>query len=1127
MNFKELFGIYRDVLKDVTKDFKPTDIFRIKSKLEKAVIKEMNKRAIKMIISSTLAGFLMMIVPILMAAIIGIAVIGVGASALMVLFNEEDNIDDTTQGECTCYFLTQEEIDALMEGQSVTVTVPGGSGGTTQVGTGGSGASANISGEKIAGDFVNDAYWAASAILERYGSGIPLWILYGMTSVETGGSLYIESSWTGGGAYLGLDKQLDGTGSGAATGMFQVENTVLQSVAATVQSAQADAESWLLSIGLDVSKYPGSGAWYAQPKYFPAAVMGASMNAERFLTAISSSPIMQTEEYSALSASERQFVMYLYVLTQWNNGINYMNNSSDFTSGNDPIVRKYFAAFAKLMGDSEFVQLFSSSNVVAGGNRSPGAKKIVMAQALAKGYLTQSDIDHINQIPFDNHDGDDRNGVWLNDQDRAREPGYFCNREIHYSTNAVYNCLTGAKSALAQHGITVEDWGFFGGSMYSSGTQSNTNNTSQSNSQGSSTVAGNTLQLHYTAENYESGFNIEPQHEITECKKIVLQDLPVTCASGYPMDRNTLDGFVVHYVSENNSLVSLQQNVFNNSTSTSTFGIEESGALAQFIPMSGYCKTQNEFNSNKLSVEVANYHDAPSGSAGYGKESQYSQAAYETLVHLTAYLAVELNFDLDFDFIENNKGNKYWDRGTINRHYDSKKLVEETGEWVFRGKACPADWVPNDDSTEDDSRIVRDGGQARWISFKVEVIKFILKYKDDPNFPITFADGTEMHGLDWARQATTGTFNWDSAEVSALDTITGGADTENGSTSNNTQTVQPSTGNITGGNTITLNPSTEGGREFQTSCAMATLGYCGCYSGDANCKCGCGGRSDVVYRDGSDGSLPGSGDSSGTTTSGGETIEGSTGPSYSAENGFNYPVNSNLDFSDIKSTGVQRLMDTAFVIYQDWYSANQARQSWCPLYTWDSANSSFNYTGLKGMPYTINNDDVNKSWGFGRRDCSSYISMVITAMGVPGAEGLPGTSSLIGMNFTNFQTITGSAAEIRAQLQPGDIVVRSGHTEMFMGWADEASKLAYVLSWGGSARLNSYPNTNTNDTVQGGPSGTATYRGKTHAQSGEGPDETYGVNGYPMNADKTIITGPGTANYSNSKYTRIFRYTGL
>ena len=105
------------------------------------------------------------------------------------------------------------------------------------------------------------------------------------------------------------------------------------------------------------------------------------------------------------------------------------------------------------------------------------------------------------------------------------------------------------------------------------------------------------------------------------------------------------------------------------------------------------------------------------------------------------------------------------------------------------------------------------------------------------------------------------------------------------------------------------------------------------------------------------------------------------------------------------------------------------------------------------MPYTINNDDVNKSWGFGRRDCSSYISMVITAMGVPGAEGLPGTSSLIGMNFTNFQTITGSAAEIRAQLQPGDIVVRSGHTEMFMGWADEASKLAYVLSWGGSARL--------------------------------------------------------------------------
>ena len=224
------------------------------------------KNIIKVALATLASTLTASVLPVVVAGVVATVTLGVGGTALMTILNEEDDIEDTTADECTCYFLTQEEIDALMAGQSVTVTVPGGSGGTTQVGTGGSGASANISGEKIAGDFVNDAYWAASAILERYGSGVPLWILYGMTSVETGGSLYIESSWTGGGAYLGLDKQLDGTGSGAATGMFQVENTVLQSVAATVQSAQADAESWLLSIGLDVSKYPGSGAWYAQPK---------------------------------------------------------------------------------------------------------------------------------------------------------------------------------------------------------------------------------------------------------------------------------------------------------------------------------------------------------------------------------------------------------------------------------------------------------------------------------------------------------------------------------------------------------------------------------------------------------------------------------------------------------------------------------------------------------------------------------------------------------------------------------------------------------------------------------------------------------------------------------------------
>lgn len=238
--------------------------------------------------------------------------------------------------------------------------------------------------------------------------------------------------------------------------------------------------------------------------------------------------------------------------------------------------------------------------------------------------------------------------------------------------------------------------------------------------------------------------------------------------------QSDLQGVVAHHTlgggSGKNSLSSNGEIFFGTWNSNgglgSHFGIGSNGKIYQWLPIDKVSAAQNDNNSGYLSIEVGD--DAP--------DYKYTKKAYKSLVHLVAYLCVELNVDITCKFTKNKSGNLYWDYGSgLMRHYDCKK------DGAFRGKACPSNWSPADGSVEANEYngviLTSKGGNNRWLAFKADVYRYIANYQNDSNFKIS-----GIKGLSKAKKLAKGHDNeFDWSKVDSLlgsDQTTNAGDTE-------------------------------------------------------------------------------------------------------------------------------------------------------------------------------------------------------------------------------------------------------------------------------------------------------------------------------------------------------------
>lgn len=265
------------------------------------------------------------------------------------------------------------------------------------------------------------------------------------------------------------------------------------------------------------------------------------------------------------------------------------------------------------------------------------------------------------------------------------------------------------------------------------------------------------VKLHYGAENVDldnwtPDYNIPREVTITECKPLIIKQHLLTSRNYSDFDPSKpIDAFVVHYWAGNGRSGNNLYSHFNTGSSSANFCMGTDGIVWQFVPVDKAGWASND-NANKLSIEVAN----PKANG------QYASASYESLVHLTAYLSYTYNLSTDFDWSANKKGNMYRDLGNIRRHYDNPKAG------LFRGKACPLYWTPNDGSAETGG--TTDGGNSRWIAFKEDVTDYIIRFHNHPNFA---PQGDGIAGIESAQQYKKDSNNANWANGSVIDNGTG------------------------------------------------------------------------------------------------------------------------------------------------------------------------------------------------------------------------------------------------------------------------------------------------------------------------------------------------------------------
>lgn len=142
-------------------------------------------------------------------------------------------------------------------------------------------------------------------------------------------------------------------------------------------------------------------------------------------------------------------------------------------------------------------------------------------------------------------------------------------------------------------------------------------------------------------------------------------DVQIISVDGEARRGEALEGvndIVIHYVGNPGTTAQQNRNYYNNPESgvSSHFVIGTEGEVIQCIPMDEKSSATNDRNTDTISIEVCHLDDS----------GQFTDAAYESLVKLTAWLCDE------FELTEDN----------VIRHYD------------VTGKLCPLYFVENEDA---------------------------------------------------------------------------------------------------------------------------------------------------------------------------------------------------------------------------------------------------------------------------------------------------------------------------------------------------------------------------------------------------------------------------------------------
>ena len=424
--------------------------------------------------------------------------------------------------------------------------------------------------------------------------------------------------------------------------------------------------------------------------------------------------------FGSMSEIEQEVVLEMIYLASWNNGTSGTRKALENSDGGK--LGQYIADLAKLyVDDNHFRQLINLEGVAyLGGNNYTKVVENVLK------YMGKDTSEYINSTEVNGN---------VND---------WTSRTYCYATNGLLGGSYIFKQMLESNGGNVT------GSLAKLGVQS-----------ASSIGAVNfeDVKLTYSAESVDGVIQKEydtiygPLDYHVDLLPIGddynsggSSDLP-------PRKLDKVSGIVIHYTGGGvggtaEAIRKWFDEPYNKDTGTGTytsshFAIGVDGKIIQMAPLDNETIASNGANSHTISIEV-NYESV---------NGAYGSKAYNSLLHLTAWLAVEFNIDTDTRFIKADKSLDnvlYRDIGAIQRHYDVDEYVNYGSGKVQRAKACPLYWVPNDNSADEGG--TTNGGNSRWISFKKDLTSFILTYKGDANF----APSVEIPGLAEAKELSKG-----------------------------------------------------------------------------------------------------------------------------------------------------------------------------------------------------------------------------------------------------------------------------------------------------------------------------------------------------------------------------------
>lgn len=402
-------------------------------------------------------------------------------------------------------------------------------------------------------------------------------------------------------------------------------------------------------------------------------------------------------DFDSLNPMEQEVVLEMIYLASWNNGLS--NTKEAFRNSEGGKLGQYMADLAKLFADdNHFRQLISLEGVsYLGGNTYTKTVESVLK------YMGKNVSDYINSTEV--------NGG----------PNDWVSRTYCYATNGLLGGAYLFKKVIESNGGNIT------GSLAKIGGQST----------GVTATGFENIKLSYTAESVDGPIQREYETVYGPLDYHVnLLEIGDDYANGGSSDLpnrklNKIGGIVIHYTGREvkgtaESVREWYDKPYNwengdGSYTSAHFAIGADGKIIQMAPLDNEVIMEGVVNRDKIVIDV-NYETV---------NGAFGSKAYNSLLHLVAWLCAEFNIDTDTNFVKASGSLNnvlYRDLGEIQRHYDLAETAENT-------EACPLYWVPNDGSANDSG--TTDGGNSRWISFKKDLTSFILTYKDKEDFAPT------------------------------------------------------------------------------------------------------------------------------------------------------------------------------------------------------------------------------------------------------------------------------------------------------------------------------------------------------------------------------------------------------